>query len=96
MGTLGAGDRAVRDALVSIGMVGVLWLAKLQKRAAFNARTWTAADHLSFPVALNRAVQGAGGAIGSESRVLTERSHWTAISGGSSGADKAVSAFNAC
>ena len=95
MGTLGAGDRAVRDALVSIGMVGVLWLAKLQKRAAFNARTRTAADHLSFPVALNRAVQGAG-AIGSESRVLTERSHRTAIGGGSSGADKAFSAFNAC
>ena len=35
--TLGAGDRAVRGALVSIGMVGVLWLAELQKRAALNA-----------------------------------------------------------
>ena len=86
----------MREALVSISMVGIHWLAELHKRAALNARTWTAADLLSFPVALNRAVQGAGGAIGSESRVLTEGSHWTAISGGSSGADKAVSAFNAC
>ena len=48
VGTLGAGDRAVRDALVSIRMVGGHWLAKLQKRATFNAGTWTAADHLSF------------------------------------------------
>ena len=85
----------MREALVSIGMVGIHWLAELQERAAFDARNWTAADHLRFPVALNRAVQGTGGAICSERWVLTEGSHWTAISGGSSGADKAFSAFNA-
>ena len=77
-------------------MVGVHWLAELHGRAAFHARA-CAADHLSVPLALDRAVHGARdvGYGRVYDRVLTERSSRATINGGS-GADKTVSAFKTC
>ena len=75
-------------------MVGIHWLAELHGRAAFHAGA-CAADHLRVPVALDRAVHGAR-AVGSDRRVLTERSHGTTISRGNSRADKTIRAFKTC
>ena len=75
-------------------MVGIHWLTELHGRAAFHARA-CAADHLSVPVALDRAMHGAR-AVGSDRRVLTERSHGTTINRGNSRADKTIRAFKTC
>ena len=77
-------------------MVGIHWLAELHGRAVFHAGA-CAADHLSVPVALDRAVHGARdvGYGRVYDRVLTERSSRATINGGS-GADKTVCAFKTC